>query len=137
MAPLGGQLRVGVGVANRNPLHHRRLRLCDESVFECQHAHVGTEDFEQLARSQQVIGIGRPAKGGVACRESLVDQQAAGSERTFERRKERPVQVVRDNDRVELPISEWPGSSFQIGLNELTFGSLANPCAANDHDPPR
>ncbi len=77
MAPLGGQQRGRVGVADGNPLHHRGLGLCNESIFECEHAHVGAEYFEQLARSQQVIRITRPAEGRVACRERFVNQQAA------------------------------------------------------------
>ena len=118
-APLGGQCRSRVGLAGRDSLHHRRFRLLCETVFEREHPQVCAEGIQQLSRAQQIVGITRPAELGIACCERLVDQQAAGRKRPYQRGEERAVQIVGDDDYVELRVTQWPGTSLQICRDEF------------------
>ena len=56
--------------------------------------------FEQLAGAKQEIGIAWPAKAFVAAREGLVDQHSTRRESAGNRREQRTVQVIGNDDSI-------------------------------------
>src|SRR4030095_16823985 len=63
---------------------------------------------DQLPRFEQERGIRRLATRALSTGERLVDEHACRAQRTHERRKQRPMQVVHDDDQVErLRLDEW------------------------------
>ena len=76
--------------------------------------------LEQLARTQQEIGVARPPEALVANREGLVDDDPAWRERAGEGRKQRPVQIIRHDDPVVAAAERRQGinrrASFEIDL---------------------
>lgn len=81
----------------------------------------GHRGLGQFVRLQQEFGVRRPsAEKLVPPRESLVDQQAAGSDRRADVGQDRPPEIVRDDHGAELPASQRKGrAALQIGLDGI------------------
>ena len=73
----GVRLRRHGGLAQRGDALDVALGVVQEAVLVGDHAQAGA-DAQQLAGLQQEVGPGGLADAGVAVREGLVDQQAAG-----------------------------------------------------------
>jgi hypothetical protein len=87
-------------------LDYRRAWHRNLSLFESDDREAG-KGFEQLAGAKQEIGIARPAEAFVAAREGLVDQHSARRESAGNRREQRAVQVIGNDDAV-ITIAELP-----------------------------
>ncbi|MGF6303956.1 hypothetical protein OKW42_007309 [Paraburkholderia sp. WC7.3d] len=95
-----------------------RTRLGEKSVLKRDHPQLAPHGVEQFAWREQKRRIGGLADAFVSLREGLVNQYAAGRERAQQLRKERPMQVVGDDDGSELFIaSQWPRRTFEIGYD--------------------
>ena len=83
-----------------------RTSTRDLSLFEGDDRKRG-KGFEQLAGAKQEIGIAWPAEAFVAAREGLVDQHSTRREGAGNRREQRAVQVIGNDDSIivtaELP----------------------------------
>lgn len=91
-------------------------------MFIGYHFEPARDYIEKFARAQQVVGVRRPAEPLVADGKRLVDKRTAGRDGPDEGRQQRPVQVVRHDNALEDPVGEGPGSSFEIGPDDLQTG---------------
>eukprot|EP01136_Pigoraptor_vietnamica_P009601 Opistho-1_new@46315 len=64
------------------------------------------DQSRQFSRRQQERGVAWLAPGGLGQREGLVDQHARRHNGSDDRRHQRPVQVVGDQDEVEGPVAQ-------------------------------
>ena len=75
----------------------------------------GARDIEQFAGAQQEIGVPRATEAFVPRGEGLADQHPAGRERRGQRREQRTVEVVGDDDAGEARVAERPaGAGFEV-----------------------
>src|SRR5579859_6716095 len=87
-------------------LDHSRVWDRNLSLFEGDDRK-SCKGLEQLAGAKQEIGIARPAEAFVAAREGFVDQHSARRESAGDRREQRAVQVIGDDDSI-VAIAELP-----------------------------
>jgi hypothetical protein len=75
----------------------------------------GFDEARQLARIEQVLGAGGAAVvPRVLARVRFAQEQASRRERPHQRGKERPVEIVEDEDEVVLPLSERDGVGLEV-----------------------
>ena len=75
------------------------------------------EGGEEFAGAEEMGGIVRAVGAGVLeFGERFVEQMAAGSERAFDGRQERAVEIVEAQDQVEGGFGETDG--FQVGFQQ-------------------
>ena len=103
----------------RETLHDRRPVGADFALLEGDDGQSTADDVQQFAAAEQEVGIRRPAEAFVPRRKRLVEQHAVVSQRRQQMWKQRTMQVVGDDDRVESRIAERPGTGFEIGDRRL------------------
>jgi hypothetical protein len=103
--------------ARTNALNHRWLGERNLHILERNHSHPASDPFQQFAGPQQEFRIRRFSKALISRGESFVNEQALRRQRVDDARKQRPVQVIRDNDRVELATRKRPAPSLEVGLH--------------------
>jgi len=77
---------------------------------------------QQLAGLEQEVGVRRPPVGPVAAGERLVEQGAVIDDRGDELRKQRAMEVVGDDERIEALFAERLGRAFEIRRARLDAG---------------
>ena len=97
-------------------------------VFVCENAQFPARPCEQFARSQQEIGIGRPAEALVAERERFIYERAVFRQRRQDMRKQRPIQIVGNDDAGKAPAFERPRRMFQVGKLNADTGNTGQCC---------
>ena len=103
---------------SRQPLHDRAARaevhrtLLERDYGEGRRRQGG--EGQQFILAQQEFGIGGPAERFVAKGERLVQQHAVWRERRAQVSKQRPVQVIRHDDRVEAFSGKRPRARLQV-----------------------
>ncbi len=128
-ATVGNAARRGVGSRHirRGRQSERLCLLCrrdalddgwfgalDDALLERDDAKRGPENREQLAGTEEKFRVARPAEALVSDREGLVNENAPWRERGDQRREQRAVQIVGDDDAV-IASAQRPGRTvFQI-----------------------
>ena len=112
-----------------DPLFHGwSLAFIDQAVLIGDDLKMMLHHGQKLAGSQEKIRITRFPIVRLADGEGVVEQGAAWRQSVQEIRKERSVEIVHHNDRIETPISERPGRTvFKIGLDDLKPRALGLP----------
>ena len=102
------------------PLHDGAPRaLFDRPVLVGHDREPTVGHAQEFSRFEQEIRIRRTAERFVAARERLVEQRAVLGERHEQRREERAMQVVRNDDRVEPLAVERPRAGFEVEAHGL------------------
>jgi hypothetical protein len=99
-------------------LDHGRPRRLDLALFKGDRGQVG-EGCEQLAGTEQKIGVVRASKPLVALGEGFVNHNAARRQRSCDRRQQRATEIIGHDDPV-VAIAERPRrAGLEIGLDDL------------------
>src|SRR5438477_11272805 len=81
---------------------------------------MGARELEQLARSEQEVGIRRVAEALVAHREGLVEQPSSGRHRPDDVAEKGSPQIVGDDDNHERATGDGKvGAGLEISFDEL------------------
>src|SRR5688572_15984075 len=98
------------GPARNNARNHPVVEVALTARQQLEPPH----EIEQLPRFQQEVSIRRLAARGLRPRECFIDQQTARRESTDQVWKERPMQIVHDDDDVVRGSTEWIVTAFEI-----------------------
>ena len=102
----------------RPPRRYHLAVLIGEDLKSARHG------LQQLAGTQQELGIARPPETFIAEREGLVNQEAAGRHGGNDRGQKRAVKVVGDHHAGEAARPQRPAArAFEVGAERRDLGS--------------
>src|SRR2546425_8813548 len=112
-----------VTASRAEALNHRRLRPLDVTLLE-RDGRQAPERLQQLAGLEQKRRVRGPAEFFVAHHKGFVNEHALLGQRAFDRRQERAVQIICNDDRRETLTGERPGATaFEVRLHEAHAGN--------------
>ncbi len=115
-----------------NLLHESRTRRIEETIFESDHTQSAAHGVEEFAGSKQEYRVRRFADRFIPDGEGFVDQRAARRERIDQAIEERPMQIVRDHDRIERSVGQGPRRAvFEIGRERIDASASASRSSAS------
>jgi hypothetical protein len=114
---------------SRDSLHDREPSFPgNDALLERDDVEAAFHDAQKLAAFEQERGIRRAAIRLVPARESLVQQYSVLAERREQGGQERPMEIVRDDDRAESFARKRPRSAFKIKSGRFDAGHRRQRC---------
>ena len=93
-------------------LYRGRARVVHHEILVGKDAEATAYCLEKLARLEQKVGIAGPSVSLIARGEGLVKQKPARRHGVDQGGQQRPVEIIRHDHRVELPVGKGEGASI-------------------------